>query len=444
MPQEPRIWLDGFPLSHPMGTGISTYARGFARDLAANGARPGVLLGRAVPDRADAAEREVRLFDAAMREEHERDPLRLPRRLWRMVTEARGAQALPVPPGMVDRRTAPPSAMRRFTPGNLPAGAELWNAHDLFGRSWLHLALTGRFLKVRVRGEAPSAMHWMQPHPLAMPGVPNIHTLHDLIPLRLPWSNTDHKRLWLRTVRGIAQGADHILAVSEHTRREVISLLGVAEDRVTTTWQAIPPPLPMAEGGLGLARLRGALGLEPGGYWLFLSTVEPRKNIPRLLDAYYASGSARPLVIVGQKGLFHEEQLRLLTEEGGTRTPDGMVRHLGYLPRLDVDTLLRHARALLFPSLHEGFGLPVAEAMQVGTPVLTSSTTSLPEVAGEAALLVDPTDTQAIAEGIRALDADDALCARLGALGPAQAARFGPERHQARLAAVHRRLGLLR
>ncbi|MFL1463049.1 glycosyltransferase family 4 protein [Roseococcus sp. DSY-14] len=432
-----RIWLDGFPLSHPMGTGISTYARGFARDLAAIGARPGVLLGRILPERADAAEREVRLFDAGA-------PANRPLawRLWRMATEPRGAQARPVPEGVVDRATAPAGAIRHFTPGSLPRGAELWNAPDIFGRSWLHLALTGRFLPVRVRGPAPAAMHWMQPHPLAVPGVPNIHTLHDLIPLRLPWSNTDHKRLWLRTVRGIARHADHILAVSEHTRREAISLLGVAEERITTTWQAIPPPLPMAGGGLGLARLRQALGLEPGGYWLFLSTVEPRKNIPRLLDAYYASGSARPLVIVGQKGLFHEEQLRLLTEAGGTRTPDGMVRHLGYLPRLDVDTLLRHARALLFPSLHEGFGLPVAEAMQLGTPVLASTTSSLPEVAGDAALLVDPTDTRAIAEGIRALDADDALRGRLGAAGPTQAATFSPERHQARLLAVHRRLGL--
>ena len=176
-----------------------------------------------------------------------------------------------------------------------------------------------------------------------------------------------------------------------------------------------------------LARLRGAYRVAPRGYFLFVSTVEPRKNIPRLLDAYYASGSAAPLLIVGQKGLQAEESLRLLTEREGTRTPDGKVRHLGYLPRLDVETLLRHARALLFPSLYEGFGLPAAEAMAMGT----------------AALTVEPTDTQAMAEAIRALDADAELRGRLEAAGPAQAARFSPERYAARLAAVHRRLGLL-
>ncbi len=436
-PSGPRIWLDGFPLSHPLGTGITTYTRGFGRTLLAAGARAGVLFGRPLPDTHPADEREVRLFDAGAAIGR---PLRW--RLGRMLTQPGGPLAVPVQRQVVDHGAIPASAVRHFSPASVPPGLEIWNANDMFGRGHVGFGLRGRLQPVQVQGPPPAVMHWMQVHPLRMPGALNTYTIHDLIPLRLPWSTRDPKRLWFANVRAIAATAEHILTVSEHARRDIMGLLGVPPERVTNTYQAVFPPAPLADGRQGEARLRGVLGLEPGGYYLFLSTVEPRKNIPRLLDAYHAADPRRPLVIVGQKGLHFEEQLRLLTEAGGTRTPDGRVRYLDYLPRLDVDTLLRHARALLFPSLYEGFGLPAVEAMLVGTPVLTSSTTSLPEVVGDAALTVDPTDTQALAEGIRALEADDDLCGRLSAAGPAQAALFSPERYRARLEEVHRRLGV--
>ena len=432
----PRIWLDGFPLSHPLGTGITTYSRGFARTLTAAGAQTGVLFGRPLPDTIAPQDRDVRFFDAA-------GPIGRPLRwrLSRLVTQPGGPLAMQVASAAVERQAFPAATMRQFTTASVPPRAELWNANDMFGRGHVHMHLFRRMLGVQC-ATPPAVMHWMQVHPLHMRGTRNVYTIHDLIPMRVPWATHDSKRLWVANVRAIAAMADHILTVSEHARQDIISLLGVPEDRVTNTYQAVFPPQPLAEGGEALERLRGVLDLEPDGYFLFLSTVEPRKNIPRLIDAYYASGSRRPLVIVGQKGLHYEEQLRLLTKGGGTLSADGRVRFLDYLPRLDVDTLLRHARALLFPSLYEGFGLPPVEAMQVGTPVLTSSTTALPEVVGDAALTVEPTDTQAIAEGIRALDTDDALCGRLGAAGPAQAALFSPERYQRRLEEVHRRLGV--
>jgi glycosyltransferase involved in cell wall biosynthesis len=285
-------------------------------------------------------------------------------------------------------------------------------------------------------------MHWMQVHPLRLAGTRNIYTVHDLIPLRLPWSTLEPKRAWLRTVREIARTADHIVTVSEHSRRDIISLLGVDPARVTNTYQPVFPPPPGLDPAMSLARLRGAHGLEPRGYFLFVSTVEPRKNLARLLDAFLASGSTTPVVIVGNRGFGAKRELRLLTEADGTRGAGGRIRHLGYVSRLDVDVLLRHAKALLFPSLYEGFGLPVIEAMRAGTAVLTSNTSSLPEIAGDAALLVDPADTRALAEGLRALDADAELRARLQAAGPARAALFSPGRYAARLAALHARLGV--
>jgi len=282
----------------------------------------------------------------------------------------------------------------------------------------------------------------MHIHPLRLAGARNIYTIHDLIPLRLPWATLDFKANWLNTVRSLAQNAEHIVTVSEHARQDMISLMGISPERITNTYQAVYPPREAMDEEMSVARLRRVHQLEPRGFFLFLSRVEPRKNLARMLDAYLASGSQTPFIIVG--GLAHhgKQELRLLTEANGTRSTDGRIRYLGYVPQLDVDILLRHARALCFPSLYEGFGLPAVEAMQAGTAVLTSNTSCLPEVVGDAALTVTPTDTRALAEALRALDHDDGLRHRLEAGGPARAALFSPARYAERLGALYARLGV--
>lgn len=435
-PPGPRIWMDAFPLEHPLGTGITTYARGMAATLRGAGARLGLLYGRRIADREDPQEREVRFFDG-------RKPFRLalPGRILHTFHPCR---ARPIPAsGLVARDLSSSAVYETFSTRNVEPAHEIWNARDMWGRGWYNLHVRRRPLAVTVReGRPPALMHWMQAQPLRLAGTRNVYTIHDLIPLRLPWAAFEDKGLWLKAVRAIARDADHVVTVSEHARGDIISHLGVPPERVTNTYQPVMAPPPIADGALAEARLRGVHGLEPRGFFLFVSTVEPRKNLARMLDAYYASGSATPFVIVGQKGVNWRDELRLLTEANGTRSPDGRVRYLGYVPRIEVDVLLRHARALLFCSLYEGFGLPVIEAMQVGTPVLTSTTSSLPEVAGPAALTVDPTDTRAIAEALRALDADAALRGRLSADGPGRAALFSPEAYAKRLAALHARLGV--
>lgn len=439
-PLGPQVWVDGFPLSNPLGSGIATYTRGLVRALAGLGADTAVLLGRALGEPRDPVEMEVRLFDAAYKPRGE------VARVWRTLRELRGPLALPVPEsGMVDRGVSPSVATRYFSTASVPPKVALWNADDMFARGWTHLRLTRKLMAVRTRHTGPAVMHWAQVQAVRMPGALNVYTIHDLIPLRLPWATGDKKKLWLRATRAIAQSADHIIAVSEHGRREVIAYLGVPPERVTNTYQSVTLDPPALDERQAADRLLGVYGVAPREFFLFVSSIEPRKNIPRLLDAYYASGTQRPLFLVGRDALQADEQLRVLTrrdeDSGERRSPDGRIRHLGYLPRFDVEMLLRHARALLFPSLYEGFGLPAAEAMLAGTAVLTSSTTSLPEVVGDAAVVVEPTDVRALADGIRALDCDDALRAQLELAGPERAAMFTPERHAARLAALHAQLG---
>jgi glycosyltransferase involved in cell wall biosynthesis len=160
-------------------------------------------------------------------------------------------------------------------------------------------------------------------------------------------------------------------------------------------------------------------------YLLYVGTVQPRKNLERLIDAF-ALVADRPelagvqLVIAGGRGWLSEGVERRAAERGLA----GRVRLSGYLPDADLPALLSGALAFVFPSLYEGFGMPVLEAMACGAPVLTSTTSSLPEVADDAALLVDPSDTAAIAAGIARLAADGGLRADLYARGLARAAAF--------------------
>jgi glycosyltransferase involved in cell wall biosynthesis len=173
--------------------------------------------------------------------------------------------------------------------------------------------------------------------------------------------------------------------------------------------------------------------------------MEPKKNIARIIDAYQASGVGIPLVLVTSNGWENEAETRLLQEqllkqrEKGKPLKRRVVRY-EYVSRTMLVTLLRGARALLFPSLYEGFGLPVLEAMSLGTPVVTSNTSSLPEVAGDAALIVDPYDSDGIARAIAEISNDAGLRDDLAGRGLVQAGKFSPARYAERLDALYRKL----
>ena len=436
-PPKPRVWIDGFALSLTQGTGIATYARGLAHTLRAEGGELGVLYGRPISGRGDAMEREIRFFDA---QTQLRSPLYT--RIRGVLTELQRAHRVPTD-GVVPAGISSAALYSHFTTANLPPVDELWNANDVFGRAVVNFRIRRQLMRVRLAsGTPPEVMHWTHMHAARLEGTRNIYTIHDAIPLRLPWATLDHKGAWLGSVRALARTAEHIVTVSEHARRDLISLIGIPEERITNIHEPVFPPEDGLDRAQSLARLRSTLQLEDRGYFLFLSSVDPRKNLARLLDAYQASGVDRPFIIVGATGSNAKQELRVLTEVNGTRSADGRIRHMGFLPRLDVDILLRHARALCFPSLYEGFGLPAIEAMQVGTAVLTSNTSCMPEIVGDAALTVDPSSTREIAGALALLDRDDDLRIRFEQAGPARAALFSPARFAERLTALYARLGV--
>jgi len=445
----PRVFLDGLNLALPEGTGVATYARNLSLALGRLGYRVGVLYGtRAAPSR-DEQLREVAFFDQR-KGRADPDWVWFLRHLRRTLTAPRGDRAVPIP---VTGRVVTAGLRDR-----LPACDDIHNAQDIFRYAIPHFDLFRQLRAVHV-APAPALMHWTYPVALRVPGARNIVTIHDLVPLRLPFTTLDNKRRHLRLARALVREADHIVTVSEASRRDIIELLGVPEERVTNTHQAVTvPPALAAEPLMAVqAEIRGAFGLEAGQFFLFVGAIEPKKNVARLLSAYLASGVAGPLVLVGKRAWHAEEELaqlfpaletqvhdhlRYALQDGPVLRPRQRVLRLDHVPYRTLVGLMRSARALLFPSLYEGFGLPALEAMLLGTPVITSNTASMPEVVGDAAIQVDPYDIGALAAAIRAVDSDSALRTRLAAAGPVQAARFSPDAYATRLGTLYAALGV--
>jgi glycosyltransferase involved in cell wall biosynthesis len=277
-------------------------------------------------------------------------------------------------------------------------------------RLWTHARLSWELLRSR-----PDAL-LVPSHvvPLVHPA-PTVVTIHDLgyLRYRLAYRPGAWIYLLLSTLWS-ARVATRVIADSEATRRDLVRHAGIAESRVVVVPLGVEErfrPLPSAEVAAALAQI----DLEPG-YLLFVGTPQPRKNLPRVLRAYASLGpSAPPLVIAGGSGgRYRGQDMPALIDGLGLC---GRVRTTGYVASELLPALYCGARALVFPTLYEGFGLPLLEAMACGTPVIGGANSSMPEIVGDAGLLVDAQDQGAIAESIRRLVADDALCADLRSRG---------------------------
>ena len=218
--------------------------------------------------------------------------------------------------------------------------------------------------------------------------------------------------------------ADHVIAVSEYSRQQVISVYGTDPDKVSVVYPGIDTTeyYPRTKQEVDEVRRKFKL---PKDYLLFLSTLEPRKNVVGLLDAFAALPAEiqqkHPLVLVGGKGWNDEEIFERL--ETYKHLP---IIRPGYVPYEDLPALYTGAHAFVFPSYYEGFGIAPLDAMSCGTPVLTSNTTSLPEVTGkDAAVLVNPHDTQEITDGIIKIVGNEQLRKRLIKNGFERAKLFG-------------------
>jgi len=252
----------------------------------------------------------------------------------------------------------------------------------------------------------------------------SVVTLHDLAFLRMPEVLTRPKRLYHRTftVRSLRR-ATRIITVSESTGRDVTELLGISAQRMTTVYPCVDERFAHSCTEEEIQAFRARQGLEDG-FLLYLGTLEPRKNIPTLLDAYarlrQMTGTRVKLVLAGGKGWLYDAIFARVQQLG----LEADVLFPGFVSDAEQALWYQAAATFVYPSLYEGFGIPVAEALACGTPVVTSSVSSLPEAGAGLALTVDPHDVEALASALQKALSDPALKERCRNQSPSTRERF--------------------
>ena len=249
----------------------------------------------------------------------------------------------------------------------------------------------------------------------------SVVTVHDLGYLRFPGAHPAAQRLYLDlSTRWNARASVRVIADSQATKDDLIRRYRTPGDKIVVAYPGIDPGLRRVEDARHIQAVKSRYGID-GDYLLYLGTLQPRKNLARLIEAYSRSQAREGrLVIAGKKGWLYDDLFKQVEQSGLT----DRVIFPGYVPDDDKAALISGATALVFPSLHEGFGFPVVEAMACGTPVVCSNTSSLPEAAGDAALLVDPLDADAIATAIDRVISDANLRRSLIERGFVQASKF--------------------
>jgi glycosyltransferase involved in cell wall biosynthesis len=257
-----------------------------------------------------------------------------------------------------------------------------------------------------------------------------VYTLYDLSFIQHPeWSKEEHRAGYFSGVFRARLHADLILAISEYTRQHFLATFpGFPASRIVVVY-----PASRFDGSCGTQAPERFANLKPGGFWLSVSTIEPRKNYGRLLDAYRmlkAQGSSvLPLVLAGGQGWLMQNFDTFL--QG--LEPGREIILPGYVSDDELKWLYKNCFGFVYPSLFEGFGMPVLEALGFGVPVLCSNTSSLPEAAGEAALLFDPLDTPSIAAAMQRLARGEVPRDILQTAGYLQARKFSWARSASRV-----------
>ncbi len=303
--------------------------------------------------------------------------------------------------------------------GQVPAGT-LGEIGPRFPNRWLWMQLV---VPLIVRRLQPELCHFTNSlAPLAVPS-PFVVQFHDMLLFLLAKTQPKKSLLLVRTIMpALARKASAIITPSESAKRDVVSVLKVPSSKVHAIYEAAAPRYGVIGDRAVLDRARRRYGLTDP-YVLFVGTLEPRKNLRRLLEAFgrvRRAGRLEQLILVGQLGWKYRRLLREIEACG----LGSVVRLLGYVPDDDLPALYNLARLVAFPSLYEGFGLPILEGMACGVPVLTSDCASMTELSGDAAVLVDPTDADALAAGLLRVLEDPTLRSELAERGRVRAAEF--------------------
>jgi glycosyltransferase involved in cell wall biosynthesis len=271
----------------------------------------------------------------------------------------------------------------------------------------------------------------------------SVVTIHDCIHLMFPQYLPNKVAFWYArsSIRMAARSATRIMTVSESSKRDILRFVDIPPEKIDVIYNAYDEQFAMEPAEADVVRVRERYQLNDE-FVLYAGNVKPHKNLGRLIEAFH---------LVRKRGLDHLKLVMIgddISKYTALRRAvhqyqlHKYVRFLGYMPEETLAVMYRLAGVFVFPSLYEGFGLPPLEAMASGTPVVMSNVSSLPEVAGDAAVLVDPYDPGAIADGIYRVLSDETLRRRLRLKGVARAGQFSWEQSVRRVRAIYDEVGV--
>ncbi len=329
--------------------------------------------------------------------------------------------------------------LKRRPVSDMPRATSGW-AYKVFGPRplWTQLALPYHLYREKPR---PDVFFTPSHYAPRFSPVPTVVSIMDLSYLFFPeyFKSSDLKQLKSWTAYSVKKAA-RVVTISNSTKDDIIAEYGVLPKNVSVVYSGIKSGISLAPHIYSMEELKAKYGIKDS-YILFVGTLQPRKNISRLIEAFsYLSEKSRQetdLVIVGKKGWLYEDILAAPRKFG---VPE-QVKFLDFVPDDELGELYKHAQCYVLPSLYEGFGLPVLEAMQYGCPVITSKVSSLPEAGGDAVLYVDPENSKDIAEKIEKLLSDNDLRKKLIDKGKLQVKKFSWEKTARETLAVLKSVG---
>jgi glycosyltransferase involved in cell wall biosynthesis len=435
-----RVLVDGYNLQMAQGTGIKTYGLTLINALQSLGADVSVLFGRPAPETQNAILDEVLFFDtdemlkkfvdkrlAKVRLNTLADLLKT------LAGSTYKATRINTSAGVVYKAPIQGSLVTALS--DLLDTTEFLNIPDCYFRANVLFKALGVEAKATLPDKV-DVFHATYTIPMKVKGAKKITTIHDLIPLRMPSTTLDDKKVFYKMAEASIKESSAIVTVSEYSKKDILEIYDVDPKKVFVTYQPInTTPVDISEEKLeaSLKKFR----ITPKNYILFVGALEPKKNVGRLIDAYAQLDTEIKLVIVGKRGWLWEGEIGKIDAIFGQKVALRRVRLLDYVTKGDLKNLYAGALCFCFPSLYEGFGLPPIEAMIHGCPVVTSHLSSLPEVCGDAALYVDPYDTQDIEAKLSMLINDPELRASLVAKGHEQVKKFDVGHYQQRLSQVY-------
>ena len=426
-----RILVDTYNLRLSTGTGIKTYGLSLVEALQHLQGDVSLLTDVRKPKTRYPQLEAVLMYDVnqAVRQ-----------RWWRVTTAGlRGLR------GLFNRLRAERVEIDKVIPddrfGEKVAVSTLFNLPQCYRLADATYRSTRRLTRLQLQSKV-DVWHATYPLPLRVRGAQQVSTIHDLIPLKLPYATLDDKRVFYSAVRDTLRDSALIFTVSECTKRDILLFYDVPEEKIIVTYQALPN-VRQWTGEAFTASILEQYKLKQREYILFVGNIEPKKNVRMLLRAVGMLQTRMPLVVVGRKAWLWEEQVGEAQKFFAPQSSyEERVRWLEDIPSWELGALYANAACFVFPSLYEGFGLPPLEAMRSGCPVISSNVSSLPEICGNAALYVDPHEPVQIADAIVKLLDDRELQAQLVAAGYKRAEFFSMENYAERLLTAYSQLSV--